>query len=124
VVLSFDLPQRLRGLAFANPVTGRPYHQESWQKSQIKRAAMLAALGEDIGWNTFRHSYRCGLDETGAPMKVQQELMRHVSIQTTMNFYGRAMTETKRRANSQVVGLVFGRDSQNLPADSATATVL
>ncbi len=30
---------------FANPVTGRPYHQESLQKSQIKRAAKLAGLG-------------------------------------------------------------------------------
>ena len=41
-------------------------------------------------------------------MKVQQELMRHASIQTTMNVYGRAMTDTKRKANSQVVGMVFG----------------
>jgi integrase len=108
---------------FANPVTGRPYHQESLQKSQIKRAAKLAGLGEEIGWHTFRHSYRSWLDETGAPMKVQQELMRHASIQTTMNVYGRAMTETKRRANSQVVGLVFGPNSQDLPADAVTATV-
>ena len=108
---------------FANPVTGRPYHQESLQKSQIKRAAKLAGLGEEIGWHTFRHSYRSWLDETGAPMKVQQELMRHASIQTTMNVYGRAMTETKRRANSQVVGLVFGPNSQELPAKAATATV-
>jgi len=57
----------------------------------------------------IRHTYRSWLDETGAPMKVQQELMRHASIQTTMNVYGRAMTETKRRANSQVVGLVFAK---------------
>ena len=63
------------------------------------------------------------IDETGAPMKVQQELMRHASIQTTMNVYGRAMTETERRANSQVVGLVFGPNSQQLSADAATATV-
>jgi integrase len=76
-----------------------------------------------MGWHTFRHSYRSWLDETGAPMKVQQELMRHASIQTTMNVYGRAMTETKRRANSQVVGLVFGPNSQDLPADAATATL-
>src|SRR5580693_8421894 len=59
-------------------------------------------------WHTFRHTYRSWLDETGAPMKVQQELMRHASIQTTMNVYGRAMTDSKRKANSQVVGLVFG----------------
>jgi integrase len=41
-------------------------------------------------------------------MKVQQELMRHASIQTTMNIYERAMTDSKRKANSQVVGVVFG----------------
>jgi len=26
-----------------------------------------------IGWHTFRHTYRSWLDETGAPMKVQQD---------------------------------------------------
>jgi hypothetical protein len=56
-------------------------------------------------------------------MKVQQELMRHASIQTTMNVYGRAMTETKRHANSQVVGLVFGPNSQDSAAKTAIATV-
>ena len=66
---------------------------------------------------------RNGLDQTGAPMKVQQELMRHASIQTTMNVYGRAMTETKRRANSQVVGLVFGPKSQHSPENTGVATV-
>jgi integrase len=120
LAIRFDLP-RDEDWLFANPVTGKPYHQESLQKSQIKRAAKLAGLGEEMGWHTFRHSYRSWLDETGAPMKVQQELMRHASIQTTMNVYGRAMTETKRRANSQVVGLVFGPNSQDSPADAATA---
>ena len=90
---------------------------------QSKRAAKLANLGEDIGWHTFRHTYRSWLDETGAPMKVQQELMRHASIQTTMNVYGRAMTETKRQANSQVVGLVFGPNSQNSATRQASATL-
>jgi integrase len=108
---------------FANPVTGKPYHQESLRKRQLQRAAKLAGLGEDIGWHTFRHTYRSWLDETGAPMKVQQELMRHASIQTTMNVYGRAMTETKRRANSQVVGLVFGPNSQHSPENTGVATV-
>ena len=108
---------------FANPVTERPYHQESLRKRQLQRAAKLAGLGEDIGWHTFRHTYRSWLDETGAPMKVQQELMRHASIQTTMNVYGRAMTETKRQANSQVVGLVFGPNSQNSASSEAPATL-
>ena len=54
-------------------------------------------------------------------MKVQQELMRHASIQTTMNVYGQAMTNSKRHANSQVVSLVFGvptRPSKGLSQSS------
>ena len=60
-----------------------------------------------IGWHTFRHTYRSWLDETGAPMKVQQELMRHASIQTTMNVYGQAMSNSKREANSKIVEMVL-----------------
>jgi integrase len=52
-------------------------------------------------------NYRSWLDETGAPMKVQQELMRHASIQTTMNVYGQAMPESKRAANGKVVTMVL-----------------
>ena len=40
-------------------------------------------------------------------MKVQQELMRHASIQTTMNVYGKAMPESKREANGKVVTMVL-----------------
>lgn len=47
------------------------------------------------------------LDETGAPMKVQQELMRHASIQTTMNVYRQAMSSPKRETNGKVVEMVL-----------------
>jgi integrase len=53
------------------------------------------------------HSYRSWLDETGAPLTVQKELMRHASIQTTMNIYGKAMTDTKRQAHRKVVEMVL-----------------
>jgi hypothetical protein len=33
--------------------------------------------------------------------------MRHASIQTTMNIYGKAMTDSKRRAHSKVVELIL-----------------
>ena len=51
------------GWLFANPVTGRPYHQEEIQKRHIRRAGIAAGIGGDIGWHTFRHSYRSWLDE-------------------------------------------------------------
>ncbi len=40
-------------------------------------------------------------------MKVQQELMRHADIRTTMNVYGKAMDESKRAAHCKVVRLVL-----------------
>ena len=104
---------------FANPSTGKPYHQEEIQKRHLKGAARKAGLDCEIGWHTFRHRYRSWLDETGAPMKVQQELMRHASIQTTMNVYGRVMTETKRQASSRVVNIVLGRPK---PASNTKAS--
>ncbi len=78
-------------------------------KRVLIHAARKADAGKfgDIGWHTFRHTYRSWLDETGAPMKVQQELMRHASIQTTMNVYGQAMPESKRAANGKVVTMVL-----------------
>ena len=50
-----------------------------------------------IGWHTFRHTFRTLLDETGAPMKVQQELMRHADIRTTMNVTARPWTKESAR---------------------------
>jgi integrase len=95
------------GWLFANPVTRKPYHQEEIQKRHIRKAGIAAEIGSDIGWHAFRHSYRSWLDETGAPLTVQKELMRHASIQTTMNVYGKAMTDTKRQAHRRVVELVL-----------------
>jgi integrase len=95
------------GWLFANPKTGKPYHQEEIQKKHIRRAAKAAEIEAKVGWKTFRHSYRSWLDQTDAPVGVQRELMRHASIQTTMNVYGRAMTDSKRQAHSNVVQMVF-----------------
>jgi hypothetical protein len=46
-------------------------------------------------------------DDIGTPLGVQQRLMRHPDIKTTMNTYGSAFEKTKRRANSRVADLVL-----------------
>ena len=38
--------------------------------------------------------------------------MRHASIQTTMNIYGKAMTDSKRQAHSKVVEMVLNSKSK------------
>ena len=67
------------------------------------RSMKNAGKYDGIGWHTFRHTYRSWLDDTGAPMGVQQKLMRHAQISTTMNVYGNALMEAKREANTKVV---------------------
>ena len=100
-------PETVEGWVFPNSLTGRPFHSSELQKNYLKPAGHDIGLNVNIGWHTFRHTYRSWLDETGAPMKVQQELMRHASIQTTMNVYGAAMLQSKREANSKVVRLAL-----------------
>jgi integrase len=96
------------GWLFANPKTSKPYRPDGIQKKHLYKIGVSLGLGEGIGWHTFRHTYRTWLDETGASMKVQQELMRHADISTTMNVYGAAMIATKRQANSKVVTMAIG----------------
>jgi integrase len=62
---------------------------------------------DGTGWHTFRHTYRSWLDDTGAPMGVQQKLMRHAQISTTMNVYGNVLMTAKREANSKVVRMAL-----------------
>lgn len=101
-------PATSEGWVFPNPDTQKPYWQESVCEKYIKPAAVDAELGTNIGWHTFRHTYRTWLDSTGAPVAMQRELMRHASIETTMNVYGRAaMTNAKRQANSKVVRMAL-----------------
>jgi len=38
---------------------------------------------------------------------VQQKLIRHAQISTTMNVYGNALMAAKREANSKVVGMAL-----------------
>lgn len=71
-----------------------PLHEERWK---------AAGKYGSVGWHTFRHTYRSWLDDTGAPVGVQQKLMRHAQVSTTMNVYGNALMDAKREANSKVV---------------------
>jgi integrase len=93
---------------FASPFrAGRtPWDPWSVARRHIIPAAIRCGIGR-FGWHSFRHTFRTLLDETGAPMKVQQELMRHADIRTTMNVYGKAMDASKREAHGKVVRMVL-----------------
>ena len=50
--------------------------------------------------------------------------MRHASIQTTMNVYGRAMTDSKRQAHNNVVQMVMKGKSTNTRNAEPAANVV
>jgi integrase len=58
---------------------------------------LLQRLGlKGTGWHTFRHTYRAWLDAIGAPLGVQQKLMRHAHSSTTGLYKGALLMSSKR----------------------------
>lgn len=81
-----------------------------WSYPYILRMFQKAAQDAGIGGvptHTLRHSYRSWLDAVGTPIAVQQKLMRHSDIRTTMNLYGDVVTDEMAEAHSKVVGLAL-----------------
>jgi len=62
-----------------------------------------------VGEETPDDTYCAWLDETGAPVGVQQKLMRHAHVSTTMDQYGNASALAKRKANRPIVQRLLQR---------------
>jgi integrase len=91
---------------FASPVQlGRlPWsYDQVWRMYQ--KAARAAGIG-GLGTHSLRHTYRSWLDSVGTPIGVQQKLMRHADVRTTMQ-YGEAFTDDMAEAHGKVVHLAL-----------------
>jgi hypothetical protein len=73
---------------------------------QYQKAADKAGIG-GVGTHSLRHTHRSWLDSVGTPVGVQQKLMQHSDIRTTMNVYGDAATAEMAEAHSKVVRLAL-----------------
>jgi integrase len=94
---------------FASPVKlGRLPVSYPWVWRIYQEAAAKAGIGK-IGTHSLRHSYRSWLDAVGTGVAVQQKLMRHSDIRTTMNLYGDVVTDEMAQAHSKVVRLALPR---------------
>lgn len=92
---------------FAAPVQlGRlPWSHDAVNDAYVK-AAKAAGI-EHVSSHTMRHTYRSWLDAVGTPIAVQQKLMRHADIRTTMNVYGDVVTDEMVEAHSKIVALAL-----------------
>jgi integrase len=95
----FASPVQLGRLPWSYPHILRRFH----------KAAGSAGIGK-VPTHTLRHSYRSWLDAVGTSIAVQQKLMRHSDIRTTMNIYGDVVTDEMAQAHSKVVGLAMSPD--------------
>ena len=91
---------------FPSSRTGRPWWPWVIQRTHLAPAGIKAGLGR-IGWHTFRHTYSTMLRGLKVDVKVQQELLRHADIRTTLNIYTQAVPDAMRQANSKVVEMVL-----------------
>jgi len=108
---------RTNGLVFPSHVTGGCYYAGMIQQQVLKPVGENVGI-QDMGWHVFRHTYRSLLDETGAPIGVQQKLMRHSNVATTMNVYGNASLRAKQQANSKVVQMVMPQERRMAEAQA------
>jgi len=101
---------------FASPTKlGRLPVSYPWFWRQVQRAAEQAGIGK-LGTHSFRHTYRSWLDAVGTPVAVQQKLMRHTDIRTTMNVYGDVVTNEMTEASAKVAGLALNGSQRGLQA--------
>jgi integrase len=92
---------------FASPFNiGRLPYSYTGTRQELVRAANAAGLGH-LSTHAFRHSYRSWLDAVGTPIAVQQKMMRHTDIRTTMNVYGDVVTDEMSTASTKIAELVF-----------------
>ena len=93
---------------FAGP-TGKWRWKDSILADYLKPAATRAKIG-NVGWHTFRHTYRALLKRCGTELEVQKELMRHSDLRVTMGCGVESdVAVANREANSRVFGMLLDR---------------
>ena len=92
---------------FASPLKlGRLPYSYTGVWRELVRAAEAAKIGH-LGTHSFRHTHRSWLDAVGTSIAVQQKMMRHADIRTTMNIYGDVVTDEMTTAGIKVAKLAF-----------------
>jgi hypothetical protein len=73
LLLNFPLPNSGE---LDSSESGRPYWRDSLQADYLKPAGLRIEI-PDLGWHSFRHTYRHMMKQMNASPEVQQQLMRH-----------------------------------------------
>lgn len=92
--------------------TGRVHNASALRRTWLVTAGNRLGI-KNLGWHSFRHSYSTLLNAHGTDAKVQQELLRHSDIRTTLQIYTRAVPDQLRQAHGKVVSLLIPSQAVN-----------
>jgi integrase len=94
---------------FASPAQlGRLPWSADAVNDRFLKAEKAAGIAH-VSTHCMRHTYRSWLDAVGTAIAVQQKMMRHADIKTTMNIYGDVVTDEMEVASSKVTDLALNR---------------
>jgi integrase len=94
---------------FASPYKGgrKPLDPNNLQARVLVPAGRAIGLDFNLGWHTFRHSYKSLLDRISGDATLKRDLMRHADVHTTMQVYGEVEMDRLREANALAVTLAL-----------------
>ena len=96
---------RHKEYVFYNPETGGPW-KDVWHG--LKKICPKAGLGDDVNWNTFRHTFATRLLRAGANIVTVKTLMGHSSIKVTERY----LEEVFEDSRSAVCNLPVPNENQ------------
>jgi len=60
-----------------------------------------------IGWHVLRHTHATWLSESGATIRIAQDILGQSDLETTLRVYTHAVPDSKKRAVAGVAALLF-----------------
>ena len=90
----------------------------------VQPAAKRAGIVKQTSWHSMRHTCSCLLRANGTDFKVQQELMRHSTVEMTLNTYTQANSPQKIAANALAVGQLMAEGTAASARRGAACSVL
>jgi integrase len=79
------------------------------QHTILRKAGKAIGLDFNLGWHTFRHSFKNILKASGADPEMMRDMLRHSDTSVTMNVYGETDFERMRVASDKAMEMIFKR---------------
>jgi integrase len=96
----------------------QPLSPDMILRRHVRPALEKLGIKKHIGWHTFRHGMANLLRQSGADVKVAQELLRHANSRITMDIYQQTVTEERRAAQELAFGTLMGANTRSFGLSS------